>query len=201
MGAHLPEEFRRRFFGTHFFNPPRYLKLLETIPGPDTDPNLMAGMERFLDEVVGKGVVRCKDTPNFIGNRIGLYGMALTLRTMVDLDLTVEEVDTLTGPATGRPKSATFRTADIAGVDVVAKVAQNLYDGAPDDPERDIFVLPDFVAQMLERKWLGRQDRKRLLQEGGQGDPDPRLEDAGVPGPGQAKDRDGGRRAEPRGRG
>ncbi len=155
MSAHLPGDFRRRFFGTHFFNPPRYLKLLETIPGPDTDPELMAEMERFLDEVVGKGVVRCKDTPNFIGNRIGLYAMALTLRTMVDLDMTIEEVDTLTGPATGRPKSATFRTADIAGVDVVAKVAQNLYDGAPDDPERDTFVLPDFVAQMLERKWLG----------------------------------------------
>jgi 3-hydroxyacyl-CoA dehydrogenase len=155
MGAHLPEEVRKRFFGTHFFNPPRYLKLLETIPGPDTDLELMAGVERFLDEVVGKGVVRCKDTPNFIGNRIGLYAMALTLRTMVDLDMTIEEVDTLTGPATGRPKSATFRTADIAGVDVVAKVARNLYDGAPDDPQRETFVLPDFVAQMLERKWLG----------------------------------------------
>jgi len=155
MSGHLPVEFRRRFFGTHFFNPPRYLKLLETIPGPDTDLELMASMERFLDEVVGKGVVRCKDTPNFIGNRIGLYAMALTLRTMVDLDMTIEEVDTLTGPATGRPKSATFRTADIAGVDVVAKVAQNLYDGAPDDPERETFVLPDFVGEMLERKWLG----------------------------------------------
>jgi 3-hydroxyacyl-CoA dehydrogenase len=155
MSAHLPVEFRRRFFGTHFFNPPRYLKLLETIPGPDTDLELMAGVERFLEEVVGKGVVRCKDTPNFIGNRVGLYAMALTLRTMVDLDMTIEEVDTLTGPAIGRPKSATFRTADIAGVDVVAKVAQNLYAGAPDDPERETFVLPDFVAQMLERGWLG----------------------------------------------
>jgi 3-hydroxyacyl-CoA dehydrogenase len=155
MSGHLPVEFRQRFFGTHFFNPPRYLKLLETIPGPDTDPAVMAAVERFLDEVVGKGVVRCKDTPNFIGNRIGLYAMALTLRNMVDLDMTIEEVDTLTGPSTGRPKSATFRTADIAGVDVVAKVAQNLYDGAPDDPERETFVLPDFVAQMLERQWLG----------------------------------------------
>ena len=155
MSAHLPEGFRRRFFGTHFFNPPRYLQLLETIPGPDTDLELMAGVERFLDEVVGKGIVRCKDTPNFIGNRVGLYAMALTLRNMVDLDMTVEEVDTLTGPATGRPKSATFRTADIAGVDVVAKVAQNLYEGAPDDPERETFILPDFVAQMLERNWLG----------------------------------------------
>jgi 3-hydroxyacyl-CoA dehydrogenase len=155
MSAHLPETFRRRFFGTHFFNPPRYLRLLETIPGPDTDLERMAGMERFLDEIVGKGVVRCKDTPNFIGNRIGLYSMAVALRTMVDLDMTVEEVDTLTGPATGRPKSATFRTADLAGVDVVAKVAQNVYEAAPDDPEREVFVLPDFVGQMLERGWLG----------------------------------------------
>ena len=168
MSGHLAAEVRRRFFGTHFFNPPRYLRLLETIPGPDTDPELMAGVERFLDEVVGKGVVRCKDTPNFIGNRIGLYAMALTLRTMVDLDMTIEEVDTLTGPATGRPKSATFRTADIAGVDVVAKVAQNLYDGAPDDPERDTFVLPGFVAQMLERGWLGHKTGGGFYRKDGQ---------------------------------
>jgi 3-hydroxyacyl-CoA dehydrogenase len=151
----LPAGFRRRFFGTHFFNPPRYLRLLETIPGPDTDLDLMASVERFLDEAVGKGVVRCKDTPNFIGNRVGIYAMALTLRTMVDLDLTIEEVDALTGPAIGRPRSATFRTADIAGVDVVAKVAKTVYEGAPDDPERETFVLPDFVGRMLERKWLG----------------------------------------------
>ncbi len=155
MGAQLPVEFRRRFFGTHFFNPPRYLKLLETIPGPDTDLELMASVERFLDEVVGKGVVRCKDTPNFIGNRVGLYAMALALRTMVDLDLSVEEVDALTGPAIGRPRSATFRTADIAGVDVVAKVARNVYQGTPHDPERETFILPDFVGRMLEKKWLG----------------------------------------------
>jgi 3-hydroxyacyl-CoA dehydrogenase len=155
MSSHLPVGFRRRFFGTHFFNPPRYLKLLETIPGPDTDLSALASMERFLEEIVGKGVVRCKDTPNFIGNRIGLFAMALTLRTMVDLDMTIEEVDALTGPAIGRPRSATFRTADIAGVDVVARVARNLYEGATGDPERDTFVLPEFVGRMLERGLLG----------------------------------------------
>jgi 3-hydroxyacyl-CoA dehydrogenase len=167
MSAHLPATFRTRFFGTHFFNPPRYLRLLETIPGPDTDLERMAGMERFLDETVGKGVVRCKDTPNFIGNRIGLYSMAVALRTMVELDMTIEEVDTLTGPATGRPKSATFRTADLAGVDVVAKVAQNVYEAAPDDPEREAFVLPDFVDQMLERGWLGAKAHSGFYKKEG----------------------------------
>jgi 3-hydroxyacyl-CoA dehydrogenase len=155
MSSHLPLGFRRRFFGTHFFNPPRYLKLLETIPGPDTALPVMASMERFLEDVVGKGVVRCKDTPNFIGNRIGLYAMAQTLRTMVELEMTIEEVDTLTGPAIGRPRSATFRTADIAGVDVVARVARNLYEGATGDPERDTFLLPEFVGRMVERGLLG----------------------------------------------
>lgn len=155
MSTDLPAALRRRFFGTHFFNPPRYLRLLETIPGPDTDPELMAAMERFLDEVVGKGIVRCKDTPNFIGNRIGIYAMSVTMRTMVDLDMTIEEVDTLTGPVSGRPKSATFRTADIVGVDVLVKAARTVYDGARDDPERETFRLPAFVERMLERGWLG----------------------------------------------
>jgi len=155
MSADLPVGFRRRFFGTHFFNPPRYLKLLETIPGPDTDPELMVAMEQFLDRVVGKGVVRCKDTPNFIGNRIGVYAMGITMQTMVDLDMTIEEVDTLTGPAIGRPRSATFRTADVVGVDVLAHVARTVYEAAPDDPEREAFQLPAFVALMLERRWLG----------------------------------------------
>jgi 3-hydroxyacyl-CoA dehydrogenase len=169
MGGGLPEAFRRRFFGTHFFNPPRYLKLLETIPGPDTDRELMAAFERFLDEVVGKGVVRCKDTPNFIGNRVGIYAMAVTLRTMVDLDLTIEEVDALTGPATGRPRSATFRTADIAGVDVVAKVARNVWEGAPNDPERDAFVLPPFVDAMIQRGWLGAKAGGGFYRKEGDG--------------------------------
>ncbi len=157
MIEHLPADFRRRFLGTHFFNPPRYLKLLEIIPGPDTDPAVLAGMETFCDRVVGKGVVRCKDTPNFIGNRIGSYGLGVVFRVMQDLDLTIEEVDTLTGSAIGRARSATFRTCDIAGVDVVAKVAGNLYDLVPNDPEREVFKVPGFVRAMVERKWLGEK--------------------------------------------
>jgi 3-hydroxyacyl-CoA dehydrogenase len=155
MSAHLPEGFRRRFLGTHFFNPPRYLKLLETIPGPDTDPVVLEGVEAFADRVVGKGVVRCKDTPNFIGNRIGSYGLGVVLKAMVDLDLSLEEVDFLTGPAIGRAKSATFRTCDIAGVDVCLKVSDNLYAAAVDDPEREVFRLPEFVRTMVAKGWLG----------------------------------------------
>jgi 3-hydroxyacyl-CoA dehydrogenase len=157
MCAGLPLEFRRRFLGTHFFNPPRYLKLLETIPGPDTDPGLLAAMEAFCDRVVGKGVVRCKDTPNFIGNRIGSYGFGVVLRAMQELDLSLEEVDALTGSAIGRARSATFRTADIAGVDVCAKVAENLYAAVPDDPEREVFRVPAFMKAMVEKRWLGEK--------------------------------------------
>jgi len=157
LGSALPADLRKRFLGTHFFNPPRYLKLLETIPGPDTDPAVLAAMEAFGEEVLGKGVVRCKDTPNFIGNRIGAYGFGVVLQAMMDLDLTVEEVDALTGPAIGRAKSATFRTADIAGVDVCARVAANIYPAVPHDPEREAFKVPGFVSAMVERKWLGEK--------------------------------------------
>ncbi|MET0553009.1 MAG: 3-hydroxyacyl-CoA dehydrogenase NAD-binding domain-containing protein [Vicinamibacteria bacterium] len=157
MTAHLPDHFRGRFLGTHFFNPPRYLKLLETIPGSRTTPDVLAAMESFADRVMGKAVVRCKDTPNFIGNRIGSFGMGIVLQQMQELDLTVEEVDTLTGPAIGRAKSATFRTADIAGVDVAAKVASNLYDAVPNDPFREVFKVPGFMKQMVERGLLGQK--------------------------------------------
>jgi 3-hydroxyacyl-CoA dehydrogenase len=155
MSSHLAPEFRKRFLGTHFFNPPRYLKLLETIPGPDTDPEVLAAMESFCDLVLGKSVVRCKDTPNFIANRIGAYGLGVALRAMTDLDLTLEEVDTLTGSAIGRARSATFRTCDIAGVDVCVKVATNLYDAVPNDPEREAFRIPSFMTAMVDKKWLG----------------------------------------------
>jgi 3-hydroxyacyl-CoA dehydrogenase len=157
MTSHLPDDFRGRFLGTHFFNPPRYLKLLETIPGKHTKPEVLAAMEAFADQVMGKAVVRCKDTPNFIGNRIGSFGMGSVLQAMVELDLTVEEVDTLTGPAIGRAKSATFRTADIAGVDVCVKVASNLYDAVPNDPFREVFKVPEFMKAMVERGLLGQK--------------------------------------------
>jgi 3-hydroxyacyl-CoA dehydrogenase len=154
-GAALPADVQRRFLGTHFFNPPRYLKLLETIPGPLTDPGLLVAMERFCESVLGKGAVRCKDTPNFIANRIGSYGLGKALAVMQALELSIEEVDALTGPAIGRAKSATFRTGDIAGVDICVKVAQNLYDAVPGDPERELFLPPAFMKAMLEKKWLG----------------------------------------------
>ena len=157
MAAELPVEIRRRFFGTHFFNPPRYLRLLETIPGPETDPETLAALEAFADRVLGKGVVRCKDTPNFIANRIGSFGFGAGLRAMMDLDLTVEEVDALTGPAIGRAKSATFRTADIAGVDVALKVAENLFTAVESDPQREVFKVPAFMHEMVKRGLLGEK--------------------------------------------
>jgi len=157
MTSQLPVELRRRFLGTHFFNPPRYLKLLETIPGPETEAPVLAAIEAFCDQWLGKGVVRCKDTPNFIANRIGSYAFGAALQAMQELDLTIEEVDTLTGPAIGRAKSATFRTADIAGVDIAVGVAAHLYDAVPNDPERSLFRVPDFMRQMVERKWLGEK--------------------------------------------
>ncbi len=169
MSGHLPQEFRKRFFGTHFFNPPRYLKLLETIPGPDTDPEVLAAMESFCDVVLGKGVVRAKDTPGFIGNRIGAYGLGVVLRAMRDLDLTLEAVDALTGPAIGRARSATFRTCDIAGVDVCVKVASHLYDAVPKDPEREAFKVPDFMKAMVEKKWLGDKTGGGFYRKEGSG--------------------------------
>jgi 3-hydroxyacyl-CoA dehydrogenase len=168
MGAHLPADLRRRFFGAHFFNPPRYLKLLETVPGPDTDEAVPAAFEAFADRVLGKGVVRCKDTPGFIANRIGSFGFGAALRAMQDLDLTVEEVDALTGAIVGRAKSATFRTADIAGVDVAAKVAKNLYAAVPNDPQREAFEVPGFMEEMVKRGLLGEKAGAGFYRKAGE---------------------------------
>lgn len=167
MTSHLPEAFRRRFLGTHFFNPPRYLKLLEVIPGPDTDAELLEALTAFFETAIGKCVVPCKDTPNFIANRIGSYGLGAALLAMIELDLSVDEVDLLTGPAIGRAKSATFRTCDIAGVDVCAKVAGNLYEAVPHDPEREIFKVPDFMLAMVARKWLGEKTGQGFYKKDG----------------------------------
>jgi 3-hydroxyacyl-CoA dehydrogenase len=157
MAAGLPEDFRRRFLITHFFNPVRYMKLLELVPGPGTDPTVVEQMARFGRSVLGKGVVVGKDTPNFIGNRIGVYGFMAAMRRMVDEGYTVDEVDTILGPALGRPKSAVFRTADLAGLDTLLHVSRNLHENAPDDECRDIFAVPDFLQRMVDRGWLGEK--------------------------------------------
>ena len=149
------EAFRRHWLGTHFFNPPRYLPLLEIVPTADTDPAVVDTMVRLGDRALGKGVVVAKDTPNFIGNRIGMFGVARVLEQLAGGAWTIEEVDAMTGPAIGRPRSATFRTLDIAGLDILAHVAANLAERLEDAEERAAFALPPLVAGMVERGWIG----------------------------------------------
>ncbi|HEX5229290.1 MAG TPA: 3-hydroxyacyl-CoA dehydrogenase NAD-binding domain-containing protein [Bryobacteraceae bacterium] len=148
-------DFRRHFLGTHFFNPPRYLHLMELIPGPETDPAILADVEHFADRRLGKGVVRTKDTPNFIANRIGSFLGGTVAKVMVEEDLSIEEVDALTGSLIGIPNTASFRLLDLVGIDVWAFVGTNLYDLVPGDPWRERFLPLDFQKTMLERKWLG----------------------------------------------
>lgn len=166
VGAELPPEVKRRWFGTHFFNPPRYLRLLEAIPGPDTDPALMARILDFADRRLGKGVVRAKDTPNFIANRIGTFALMRTLQLMAEMDLSLEQVDALTGPVLGWPKSATFRTADLVGLDLLAHVVENAHANLPNDEEREIFRLPEFVREMIRRGWLGDKSGQGFYKKG-----------------------------------
>jgi 3-hydroxyacyl-CoA dehydrogenase len=151
----LPEEFQQHWAGTHFFNPPRYLKLVEIIPGAKTLPSVIETLADFCDRRLGKGVVVAKDTPNFIANRIGTFSMLNALRLMGELGMTVEEVDACTGPAVGWPKSATFRTADIVGLDVLVHVVKNIYETAPEDESRERYKVPALVDEMARRGWLG----------------------------------------------
>lgn len=167
------EEFRRHWLGTHFFNPPRYMKLLEVIPTSDTSPEVVARVVRFADVVLGKGIVITKDTPNFIANRIGTFVTLTVFRIMQEDGYTIEEIDALTGPAMGLPKSATFRTLDIVGLDVLAHVVKNLAESLPQDERRELFQIPDFVGQMLERKLLGDKTQQgfyRKTKGGGDGE-------------------------------
>ncbi|GAW93344.1 3-hydroxyacyl-CoA dehydrogenase/enoyl-CoA hydratase family protein [Calderihabitans maritimus] len=151
----MSEEFREHFLGTHFFNPPRYMRLLEIIPGRDTRAEVIEFMLDFGRRVLGKGVVLAKDTPNFIANRIGVFAMAAAVRAMVEDDLSIEEVDALTGPVLGRPKSASFRTLDLVGLDVFMHVAQNIAKSVSDPKEKEMFKLPEFMKTMVDRTWLG----------------------------------------------
>ena len=164
------ENFRKHFAITHFFNPPRYMKLLEIVPGPDTLPEVVPTLVEVCEKIVGKGIVYAKDTPNFVANRIGIYSMLCGIRTMMELGLTIEAVDELTGPVVGNPKSASFRTADLVGLDTIIHVANNVYEGAVGDEKRDMFQMPDFIKQMTEKKLLGQKTRqgfyKRLEENG-----------------------------------
>lgn len=151
----LPQSFRKRFLGTHFFNPPRYLKLLELIPTEDTDTEILLRLEWFGRLHLGKGVVVAKDTPNFIANRIGIYATMLGIKAFTDEGYTIEEIDTLTGTLVGRPKSGTFRTADLVGLDTLVYVAKNLYPAIPEDESREVFRVPALLEKLVEAGILG----------------------------------------------
>ncbi|HOB86388.1 MAG TPA: 3-hydroxyacyl-CoA dehydrogenase/enoyl-CoA hydratase family protein [Bacillota bacterium] len=163
-------EFRKYFLGTHFFNPPRYMKLLELIPCRETSPEVLKYMHRFCEKVLGKGVVFAKDTPNFIANRIGTYAMVYTINLMKQENMTIEEVDAITGPPMGHPKSASFRTLDMVGLDTFCHVAKTCADKSDDPEEKAAMEMPDFVNQMLEKKWLGDKTKqgfyKKVKSEG-----------------------------------
>ncbi len=149
------ENFRRHFCGTHFFNPPRYLRLLEIIPTPETSAEVVDFLMHYGDLYLGKTTVLCKDTPAFIANRIGVYSIMSIFHLMEQLDLSVEEIDALTGPVSGRPKSATFRTCDVVGIDTLVKVANDLYKHCPEDEQRSLFKIPAYVQKLVDQGWLG----------------------------------------------
>lgn len=159
------ENFRRHFAITHFFNPPRYMRLLEILPGPDTLPEVIQILAGTCEKGLGKGVVYAKDTPNFVANRIGVYGMFCVLKAMTDLGLTIEAVDQLTGPMVGNAKSASFRTADLVGLDTILHVADNVYEGAPNDEKREMFKAPDFINKMIDRGLLGEKTKQGFYKK------------------------------------
>jgi 3-hydroxyacyl-CoA dehydrogenase len=151
------KDFQRHFLGTHFFNPPRYMKLLELIPGADTLPEVMQEMAAFAERTLGKGVIFAKDTPNFIANRIGTFGLFAVMRIMIEGDYSIEEVDRLTGSAIGRPKSATFRTVDLVGLDTVMHIASHIAQGLQNEQERQAYTIPPFLQELVQRGWLGEK--------------------------------------------
>lgn len=165
MSAECPKEFRQHFLGTHFFNPVRYMKLLEIIPGPDTTTEVVEFMAEFGERVLGKGIVYCKDTPNFIGNRIGVYGMLRTMHLMLENGYSIEEVDAITGPPLGHPRSASFRTADLAGLDTLVHVCENVYESVPEDEAREVFRVPPFVKTLVAEGRLGSKTRGGFYKE------------------------------------
>jgi len=184
------EEFRSHFLGTHFFNPPRYMKLLEIIPTEATRPDIVEAMKAFAEEVLGKGVVVAKDTPNFIANRIGVYGLQVSLKAMLEAGLGPDEVDAITGRAMGRPKSATFRTLDLVGLDTFVHVANNVRENVSDPAEKETFVVSPLLRNHGGAEVAGSKDGAGFLQKGeggkGQRDSRPGSGDDGIPSPQEA---------------
>jgi len=159
------DDFKKHFCGTHFFNPPRYLQLLEIIPTPDTDSEIVDFLMHYGDRYLGKTTVLCKDTPAFIANRVGIYAILKVVETMGKLGMNVDEIDKLTGPVIGRPKSATFRTSDVVGLDTLVKVSTNLYEGLVNDEARETFKLPETINTLLEKNWLGDKTKQGFYKK------------------------------------
>ena len=174
MSEGRSDDFQKHFCGTHFFNPARYLKLFEIIPGPKTSNEVLDFLNSYGEQFLGKTSVIAKDTPAFIGNRIGIFSIMSLFHMVKDMDLTIEEVDKLSGPVIGRPKSATFRTVDVVGLDTLVHVANGIYDNCPNDESHELFKLPSFINTMMENKWLGSKTKqgfyKKSVDENGKKD-------------------------------
>ncbi|HLT34116.1 MAG TPA: 3-hydroxyacyl-CoA dehydrogenase family protein, partial [Aquaticitalea sp.] len=167
MSEGRSEDFQKHFCGTHFFNPARYLKLFEIIPGPKTSQNVLDFLNMYGEKFLGKTSVVAKDTPAFIGNRIGIFSIMSLFHAVKDMDMTVEEVDKLTGPVIGRPKSATFRTVDVVGLDTLVHVANGLYENVPNDERHELFKLPGFINTMMKNKWFGSKTGQGFYKKEG----------------------------------
>lgn len=165
MSEGRSDDFKQHFCGTHFFNPPRYLQLLEIIPAPDTQQEVIDFLMEYGDRHLGKTTVLCKDTPAFIANRVGIFGFMAVFHAMQELGLSIDETDALTGPIMGRPKSATFRTGDVVGLDTLVHVAKTLPDNVPHDEAKDIFNIPPFIEKMVENKWLGDKTKQGFYKK------------------------------------
>jgi 3-hydroxyacyl-CoA dehydrogenase len=161
------EDFQKHFAGTHFFNPPRYLKLLEVIPTPKTDPAVTAFLMEYGDKFLGKTTVLCKDTPAFIANRVGVYSIQALFHIVQEMGLSVTEVDKMTGPILGRAKSATFRTCDVVGLDTLVLVSKGLHANCPNDEARHLFEIPSYITQMVEKGWLGSKTGQGFFKKEG----------------------------------
>ena len=159
------DDFKAHFCGSHFFNPPRYLQLLEIIPTPSTSPEVVEFLMDYGQRYLGKKTVLCKDTPAFIANRVGVYSIMSLFHAVEEMGLTVDEVDKLSGPIMGRPKSATFRTCDVVGLDTLVHVANGLKANCPDDEENSLFELPEYISKMVENNWLGSKTKQGFYKK------------------------------------